>query len=206
MPAQTACGCGTAACARLSPSRLRRSEERSRGSSRTGRPRLARTRAARRRAPSGSHASAATSAHSGERRRSRPHNRARADPRTTGSVSGVPAATSLRSPSTSDRDRPSSVPASGEVEAHARKKTTSPRTVGDLAHRVARHPQVPSNLLDRLPLHETLAPYPTNRLHHQHPPPPAHDKAGSQLARDQGGAIFHADPPPNGVRPCGWTE
>ena len=43
----------------------------------------------------------------------------------------------------------------------------------DLAHCVARQLQVARDLPDRLALNEMLAPYPTDRLHNQHPPPPA---------------------------------
>ena len=42
-----------------------------------------------------------------------------------------------------------------------------------LADRVPGHLQVPGDLLDRLALEEMLAPNPANRLHCQHPPPPA---------------------------------
>jgi transposase len=34
-----------------------------------------------------------------------------------------------------------------------------------------------------------FAPYPANRLHNQHPPPPAQNKAGSPAAQDSGGQI-----------------
>lgn len=42
-----------------------------------------------------------------------------------------------------------------------------------LPNRVPRHLQVTGDLLDRLALDEVLAPDPGNRLHDQHPPPPA---------------------------------
>src|SRR5690606_34636966 len=42
-----------------------------------------------------------------------------------------------------------------------------------LPDRVPRHLQVTGDLLDRLALDEVLAPYPRNRLHDQHPRPPA---------------------------------
>ena len=51
-----------------------------------------------------------------------------------------------------------------------------------------------------LPLNEMLAPNPANRLHSQHPPPPA-SRQSRQRNRPIGrGSILDADPPPQGVK------
>src|SRR5271157_2461771 len=69
----------------------------------------------------------------------------------------------------------------------------------DLAHRVARQLQVASDLPDRLALNEMLAPYPTDRLHNQHPPPPASRQSRQPNKSEIRGSILAADPPPQGV-------
>src|SRR6516162_3859402 len=60
----------------------------------------------------------------------------------------------------------------------------------DLADRIARDLQVTGDLLDRLALDQMLAPYPADRLHNQHPPPPARNKAGSPAVQDSGGQFW----------------
>ena len=57
------------------------------------------------------------------------------------------------------------------------------------------------DLLDRLALHEKLAPDPRNRVHALHPPPPVRiTKTGSLSATISRGSILDADPPPQGVK------
>ena len=69
----------------------------------------------------------------------------------------------------------------------------------DPPHRVARQMQGPRDLLDRLPLAQMLAPYPTNRLHNQHPLPPASRQSRQTTKPEIGGSILHADDAPQGV-------
>src|SRR5271166_2357326 len=59
----------------------------------------------------------------------------------------------------------------------------------DPPHRVARQMQGPRDLLDRLPLAQMLAPYPTDRLHNQHPPPPASRQSRQPTKPEIGGSI-----------------
>ena len=69
----------------------------------------------------------------------------------------------------------------------------------NLPNRVAGQPQVAGDLLDRLALDKMLAPYPTDRLHNQHPPPPASRQSRQPNKPKIGGSILDADPPPQGV-------
>src|SRR5208283_1150365 len=69
----------------------------------------------------------------------------------------------------------------------------------DPPHRVARQMQAPRDLLDRLPLAQMLAPYPTDRLHNQHPPPPASRQSRQTTKPEIGGSILDADDAPQGV-------
>jgi hypothetical protein len=55
---------------------------------------------------------------------------------------------------------------------------------------VAGHLQGAGDLLDRLALDKMLAPYPTDRLHNQHPPRPLRDKAGRRPNRISGGQFW----------------
>src|SRR5208282_3271650 len=78
------------------------------------------------------------------------------------------------------------------------RKRRLPRTQ-DPPHRVARQMQGPRDLLDRLPLAQMLAPYPTDRLHNQHPPPPASRQSRQPTKPEIGGSILDADDAPQGV-------
>jgi hypothetical protein len=69
----------------------------------------------------------------------------------------------------------------------------------DPPHSVARQMQGPRDLLDRLPLAQMLAPYPSDRLHNQHPPPPAPRQSRQPIKPRIGGSILHADDAPQGV-------
>ena len=69
----------------------------------------------------------------------------------------------------------------------------------DLTNRIAGQPQVACDLLDRLALDKILAPYSTDRLHNQHPPPPASCQSRQTNKSKIGGSILDADPPPQGV-------
>src|SRR5271157_920701 len=69
----------------------------------------------------------------------------------------------------------------------------------DPPDRVARQMQGPRDLLDRLPLAQMLAPYPTDRLHNQHPPPPASRQSRQPTKPEIGGSILDADDAPQGV-------
>src|SRR5208282_3869311 len=69
----------------------------------------------------------------------------------------------------------------------------------DPSHRIARQMQAPRDLLDRLPLAQMLAPYPTDRLHNQHPPPPASRQSRQPTKPEIGGSILDADDAPQGV-------
>ena len=69
----------------------------------------------------------------------------------------------------------------------------------DLTNRVAGQPQVACDLLDRLAVNEVLTPYPTDRLHNQHPPPPASCQSRQTNKSKIGGSILDADPLPQGV-------
>src|SRR5271165_3864774 len=69
----------------------------------------------------------------------------------------------------------------------------------DPPHRVARQMEGPRDLLDRLPLVQMLAPYPTDRLHNQHPPPPASRQSRQPTKPEIGGSILDADDAPQGV-------
>ena len=60
----------------------------------------------------------------------------------------------------------------------------------DPPDRVARQMQGPRDLLDRLPFAQMLAPYPTDRLHNQHPHRPLRAKAGSRPNRKSGGQFW----------------
>src|ERR1700752_5303097 len=64
-----------------------------------------------------------------------------------------------------------------------------------LPDRVPRHLQVTCDLLDRLALDEVLAPNPRNRLHDQHPPPPALLRSRQRNRPTCRGSILDADPP-----------
>jgi hypothetical protein len=71
----------------------------------------------------------------------------------------------------------------------------------DFADRVPGHLQVPRNLSDRLALDEVLTPNSRNRLHDQHPPPPAYKKGRAASTADiSKGSILDADPPTQGVK------
>ena len=59
--------------------------------------------------------------------------------------------------------------------------------------------RVRADLLDRLPLAQMLAPYPTDRLHNQHPPPPASRQSRQPTKPEIGGSILDADDAPQGV-------
>src|SRR4051812_47767432 len=72
-----------------------------------------------------------------------------------------------------------------------------------LPNRVPRHLQVTGNLLDRLALDEVLAPDPGNRLHDQHPPPPALLRSRQRNRPTYRGSILDADPPALGVNIAG---
>ena len=65
----------------------------------------------------------------------------------------------------------------------------------DLTNRIAGQPQVACDLLDRLAVNEVLAPYPTDRLHNQHPPPPASCQSRQTNKSKIGGSILDADHP-----------
>src|SRR5271166_1034594 len=69
----------------------------------------------------------------------------------------------------------------------------------DLANRIAGQSQIASDLFDRFALNKVLAPYPSDRLHNQHPPPPASRQSGQPNKPIIGGSILDADPPPQGV-------
>ncbi len=69
----------------------------------------------------------------------------------------------------------------------------------DPPHRIARQMQGPRDLLDRLPLAQMLAPYPSDRLHNQHPPPPASRQSRQPIKPRIGGSILDADDAPQGV-------
>src|SRR5262249_41372466 len=70
-----------------------------------------------------------------------------------------------------------------------------------LAHRVPRYPQLPRHLPDRLALQKVLAPYPTDRLHRQHPPRPAFCSiAGSASCSFAGGQFWTPIPPVGGSK------
>ena len=64
-----------------------------------------------------------------------------------------------------------------------------------LPDRVPRYLQVPGDLLDRLALDEVLAPNPGNRLHDQHPRPPASLQSRQRNRPICRGSILDADPP-----------
>jgi hypothetical protein len=66
----------------------------------------------------------------------------------------------------------------------------------DLTNRIAGQPQVACDLLDRLALDKILAPYPTDRRHNQHPPPPASCQSRQPNKSKIAGSILDADPPP----------
>src|ERR1700733_1054526 len=59
--------------------------------------------------------------------------------------------------------------------------------------------QRPRDLLDGLPLVQMFAPYPTDRLHSQHPSPPASRQSGQPIQPKIGGSILDADHPHQGV-------
>src|SRR5207237_3217891 len=81
---------------------------------------------------------------------------------------------------------------------HVRKRSC-PRSK-NLAHRVARHLQRAHDLLDRLAPDKVLAPDPADRLHNQHPPPPARiPKRVSLHITAQRGSKLDADHPSTGV-------
>jgi hypothetical protein len=69
----------------------------------------------------------------------------------------------------------------------------------NLTNRIAGQPQVACDLLDRLALDKILAPYPTDPLHNQHPPPPASCQSRQPNKSKIAGSILDADPPPQGV-------
>jgi hypothetical protein len=70
----------------------------------------------------------------------------------------------------------------------------------NLAHRVARHLQLAHDLLNRLAPDKVLAPDPADRLHNQHPPPPARvPKRVSLHITAQRGSKLDADHPSTGV-------
>jgi hypothetical protein len=54
-------------------------------------------------------------------------------------------------------------------------------------------------------LNKILTPYPTDRFHNHHAPPPASRQSGQPNKPEIGGSILDADPPPHGVGPLGWT-
>ena len=62
-----------------------------------------------------------------------------------------------------------------------------------------RDAQVACDLLDRLAVNRVLTPYSTDRLHNQHPPPPASCQSRQPNKSKIGGSILDADPPPHGV-------
>src|SRR5207237_4208108 len=77
---------------------------------------------------------------------------------------------------------------------HVRKRSC-PRSK-NLAHRVARHLQRAHDLLDRLAPDKVLPPDPADRLHNQHPPPPARvPKRVSLHITAQRGSQLDADHP-----------
>src|SRR5271154_6370514 len=45
-----------------------------------------------------------------------------------------------------------------------------------------------------------LTSYPADRLHDEHPPPPASEQSRQPAVHDQGGSILDADPPAQGVK------
>jgi len=63
-------------------------------------------------------------------------------------------------------------------------------------NRIAGKLQGAGDLPDRLTLDKMLAPYPTDRLHNQHPPPPASRQSGHPIKPENGGSILDADTPP----------
>ncbi len=69
-----------------------------------------------------------------------------------------------------------------------------------LADRVPRYLQVTRDLFDRLALDKVLAPNARNRLHDQHPPPPAPFESRQRNSPTYGGSILDADPPVQGSK------
>ena len=69
----------------------------------------------------------------------------------------------------------------------------------DPSHRIARQMRAPRDLLDRLPLAQMLPPYPSDRLHNQHPPPSASRQSRQTIKPRIGGSILDADDAPQGV-------
>src|ERR1019366_9555306 len=85
----------------------------------------------------------------------------------------------------------------------------------NLAHGVARHPQVARDLLDRLALGKMFPPYPPDRLHNQHPPTPASERSRQPSNQRSGGqfwtpiprlrgSIFHAETQATLLEGCEW--
>src|SRR5216683_8069901 len=68
------------------------------------------------------------------------------------------------------------------------------------ADRIPRYVQVTRDLFDRLALDKVLAPNPRNRLHDQHPPPPAPFESRQRNSPTYRGSILDADPPAQGVK------
>src|SRR3984885_8187763 len=73
-------------------------------------------------------------------------------------------------------------------------KRRLPRT-NDPANRIPRDLQIAGNLPNRFPAPQMRAPYPANRLHNQHPPPPASESPEQPNRTATGGSILHADSP-----------
>ena len=75
-----------------------------------------------------------------------------------------------------------------------------------LTHRVPRHPQLPANLLDRLPLDKIRPPDLRNRLHDHHPQLAPSNPSRKLLNRIIRGALLDADYPNTGVNfACRFT-
>src|SRR5271155_5212002 len=196
--ARTSSGCGRGGDARPLRSSSPRPSQRSRGSSRIDKPRPARTSAAQRHPPSRLHSTSPSFARNGGWRHSRRRIRAPVTPRKFGSRSAALAPALQRSPPTADRVALSISEFRARLHLTLIRKRRLVRAQ-HLTNRVAGQPQVACDLLDRLAVNEVLTPYPTDRLHNQHPPPPASCQSRQSNKSKIGGSILDADPPPQGV-------
>jgi hypothetical protein len=87
-----------------------------------------------------------------------------------------------------DLSAPGSLPRSGRSPGERRDASlVRPQ---DLANRIAGQSQIASDLFDRFALNKVLAPYPSDRLHNQHPPPPASRQSGQPNKPIIGGSIW----------------
>jgi hypothetical protein len=102
---------------------------------------------------------------------SHPRNQVPAIPRIPGSASACRGRPSSRTMRECRRGPPATARSWGGVAAPLILESRRPGA-NHLAHRVPRHMQLSHDLLDRLALHEKLAPDPRNRIHALHSPPP----------------------------------